>query len=246
MNFLDEYRRPDEMHQMARAIHRLATRPWTLMEVCGGQTHTIVKSGLQDLLPELVTLVHGPGCPVCVTTGRHGTPQDVETIVGTLNRKLMGWSNYFCLGPVSNAYRAVDRHTVRRRRRWLCAKHKVQGRGTQQFSEVSCTRSLAWSGSSCGPPVVHVRHRDASSESRVREIRTHGSTSGVWKRGRVRPLRHRQTKGSETDRPHLTHRATPRLYLTGSDSHGGSHWFESSSAHHRFQGLMASFFSRSR
>src|SRR5271165_1190671 len=52
---------------MARAIHRLTTRPWTLMEVCGGQTHTIVKSGLQDLLPKEVTLVHGPGCPVCVT-----------------------------------------------------------------------------------------------------------------------------------------------------------------------------------
>ena len=67
MRFLDEYRRRDEVHQMARVIHRLATRPWTLMEVCGGQTHTIVKSGLQDLLPEHVTLVHGPGCPVCVT-----------------------------------------------------------------------------------------------------------------------------------------------------------------------------------
>ena len=67
MRFLDEYRRRDEVHQMARVIHRLATRPWTLMEVCGGQTHTIVKSGLQDLLPVQVTLVHGPGCPVCVT-----------------------------------------------------------------------------------------------------------------------------------------------------------------------------------
>ena len=67
MKFLDEYRRRDEVHRMARAIHRLATRPWTLMEVCGGQTHTIMKSGLQDLLPAQVTLVHGPGCPVCVT-----------------------------------------------------------------------------------------------------------------------------------------------------------------------------------
>src|ERR1019366_7767434 len=77
---------------------------------------------------------------------------------------------------------------------------------------MSCTRSLAWSGSSCGPPVFRVRHRDASSESRVREIRTHGSTSGVWKRGMVRLLRHRQTKGPETDRLNLNHRATPRLY----------------------------------
>jgi len=72
---------------------------------------------------------------VSEVTGRHGTPQDVGTIVGTLNRKLIGWSNYFCLGPVSNAYRAVDRHTVRRLRQWLCAKHQVQRRGTQRFSE---------------------------------------------------------------------------------------------------------------
>jgi hypothetical protein len=68
-------------------------------------------------------------------TGRHGTPQDVATIVGTLNRKLIGWSNYFCRGPVSKAYRAVDRHTILRLRQWLCAKHQVQGRGVQQFSE---------------------------------------------------------------------------------------------------------------
>src|ERR1017187_2360344 len=68
-------------------------------------------------------------------TGRHSTSQDAEKIVGTLNRKLTGWSNYFCLGPVSNAYRAVDRHTVRRLRQWLRTKHKVQGRGTQRFSE---------------------------------------------------------------------------------------------------------------
>jgi group II intron reverse transcriptase/maturase len=72
---------------------------------------------------------------VSEVTGRHGTPQDVETIVATLNRKLTGWSNYFCLGSVSKAYRAVDRHTVRRLRQWLCAKHKVQRRGTQRFSE---------------------------------------------------------------------------------------------------------------
>jgi RNA-directed DNA polymerase len=68
-------------------------------------------------------------------TGRHSTQQDVATLVETLNRKLIGWSNYFCCGSASNAYRAVDRHTVRRLRQWLCIKHKVQRRGTQQFSE---------------------------------------------------------------------------------------------------------------
>jgi hydrogenase expression/formation protein HypD len=67
MKFLDEYRDYDSVQRMAREIRRAATRPWTIMEVCGGQTYTIVKSGLQELLPDLITLVHGPGCPVCVT-----------------------------------------------------------------------------------------------------------------------------------------------------------------------------------
>jgi len=67
MKFLDEYRDYAAVQQMAQAVRRCTTRPWTLMEVCGGQTHTIVKTGLQDLLPEEITLVHGPGCPVCVT-----------------------------------------------------------------------------------------------------------------------------------------------------------------------------------
>ena len=67
MKFLDEYREGSAAAQLARSIRRTALHPWTLMEVCGGQTHTIVKSGLMDLLPPDITLVHGPGCPVCVT-----------------------------------------------------------------------------------------------------------------------------------------------------------------------------------
>jgi hydrogenase expression/formation protein HypD len=67
LKFVDEYRDPARVHQLAEAIRRTVTRPWTIMEVCGGQTHTIVKMGLQDLLPPEVELVHGPGCPVCVT-----------------------------------------------------------------------------------------------------------------------------------------------------------------------------------
>ena len=67
MKFVDEYRDRKAVDQVAQEIRRTVTRPWTIMEVCGGQTHTILKSGLEDLLPPEVTLVHGPGCPVCVT-----------------------------------------------------------------------------------------------------------------------------------------------------------------------------------
>lgn len=67
MKFLDEYRDAALARQFAEAIARTVTRPWTLMEVCGGQTHAIVKFGLDELLPPKLELVHGPGCPVCVT-----------------------------------------------------------------------------------------------------------------------------------------------------------------------------------
>lgn len=67
MKYLDEYRNEADVQRFVRAIQRLVTRPWTLMEICGGQTHTIVKSGIDHLLPDEITLVHGPGCPVCVT-----------------------------------------------------------------------------------------------------------------------------------------------------------------------------------
>ncbi len=67
MKFVDEYRDGKAAGAFARALGRITTRPWTLMEVCGGQTHAIVKFGIDELLPEQVTLVHGPGCPVCVT-----------------------------------------------------------------------------------------------------------------------------------------------------------------------------------
>ena len=67
MKFVDEYRSEEQTQVLAHAIERLVTRPWTLMEICGGQTHTLVKYGIDHILPPLVTLVHGPGCPVCVT-----------------------------------------------------------------------------------------------------------------------------------------------------------------------------------
>jgi group II intron reverse transcriptase/maturase len=65
-----------------------------------------------------------------------------EEQVAAINRKLNGWSNYFCLGPVSNAYRAVDNHVNRRLRRWLCKKHKVRGAGTSRFTADHLYQSL--------------------------------------------------------------------------------------------------------
>lgn len=67
MKFLDEYRAPEAVSLCARRINALQTRPWTLIEVCGGQTHAILRNGLASLLPESLRLIHGPGCPVCVT-----------------------------------------------------------------------------------------------------------------------------------------------------------------------------------
>jgi hydrogenase expression/formation protein HypD len=67
MKYLAEFRNPETAHKLAEAIDRLVTRPWTIMEVCGGQTHSILKYGIDRLLPKRVELIHGPGCPVCVT-----------------------------------------------------------------------------------------------------------------------------------------------------------------------------------
>jgi len=68
-------------------------------------------------------------------TARRTYLQDVRDKVEELNRMLRGWGNYFCLGPVSKAYRAVDNHARYRLRQWLCAKHKVKGQGTSRFSD---------------------------------------------------------------------------------------------------------------
>jgi hydrogenase expression/formation protein HypD len=67
MRFVDEYRDARAVHTVLEAIRRATTRPWVLMEICGGQTHAILRYGLDQLLPESIELVHGPGCPVCVT-----------------------------------------------------------------------------------------------------------------------------------------------------------------------------------
>jgi len=67
VKYLDEYRDGSAAQRYAETLRALVTRPWTLMEVCGGQTHSIVRYGVDEMLPPGVTLVHGPGCPVCVT-----------------------------------------------------------------------------------------------------------------------------------------------------------------------------------
>jgi hydrogenase expression/formation protein HypD len=67
VRYLSEYRDPDVARALVRQVRETATRRWVLMEVCGGQTHTIVKQGLGELLGEAVEMIHGPGCPVCVT-----------------------------------------------------------------------------------------------------------------------------------------------------------------------------------
>lgn len=92
-------------------------------------------------------------------TGRNKTQLDRGAVIGTLNRMMIGWANYFCLGPVSKAYRAVERHARKRLRQWLCAKHKVSWPATKQFPEAALhdvlglvrlttrTRSLPWATS---------------------------------------------------------------------------------------------------
>ena len=67
MKYLDEFNDPDLARALLDEIAATVTQPWSLMEVCGGQTHTIIRNGIDQLLPEQVTLIHGPGCPVCVT-----------------------------------------------------------------------------------------------------------------------------------------------------------------------------------
>src|SRR5579864_8140858 len=67
MKYIDEYREAEAVHKFAQALRSITNRLWTIMEVCGGQTHAILKFGVDELLPPEITLLHGPGCPVCVT-----------------------------------------------------------------------------------------------------------------------------------------------------------------------------------
>ncbi|MBX6391166.1 MAG: hydrogenase formation protein HypD [Frankia sp.] len=67
MRYLEEFRDPELAERLVKEIHAVTTRPWALMEVCGGQTHSIIRHGIDQLLPDGIEMIHGPGCPVCVT-----------------------------------------------------------------------------------------------------------------------------------------------------------------------------------
>ena len=67
MKYLDEFSDPDLARRLLDQIHAATTRPWAMMEVCGGQTHSIIRHGIDQLLPDGIEMIHGPGCPVCVT-----------------------------------------------------------------------------------------------------------------------------------------------------------------------------------
>lgn len=67
MKYLEEFRNPEIAHRLLNELRGMVTRPWAIMEVCGGQTHSIIRNGIDQLLPPEIELIHGPGCPVCVT-----------------------------------------------------------------------------------------------------------------------------------------------------------------------------------
>ena len=67
MKYLEEFRDPELAQNLFKEIKEITTRDWAIMEVCGGQTHSIIRNGIDQLLPDEIELIHGPGCPVCVT-----------------------------------------------------------------------------------------------------------------------------------------------------------------------------------
>lgn len=67
LKYLDEYRNADAVKKLSEHIKKITTHNWTIMEICGGQTHSIIKYGIDELIPDKISLIHGPGCPVCVT-----------------------------------------------------------------------------------------------------------------------------------------------------------------------------------
>ena len=101
---------------------------------------------------------------------------------------MIGWANYFCLGPVSKAYRAVEQHARKRLRQWLCAKHKMRWPATEQFPDAALHRCAGLGPPYCADPQLSVGEtREPFSESRMREMRLSGSMSGNRKQSHAKP-----------------------------------------------------------
>jgi hypothetical protein len=107
---------------------------------------------------------------------------------------MVGWANYFCLGPVSRAYQVIERHARRRLRQWLCSKHKIRWPATKRYPEAALHQKLGLVQLRVrGQPAFRGRPRDTFSESRMREMRLFGSMSGCsdasWCSSGKRPAR---------------------------------------------------------
>jgi hypothetical protein len=122
-------------------------------------------------------------------TVHQGKGQKDRVVITTLNRMMTGWANYFCLGPVSHAYRAIERHARRRLRQWLCAKHKLRWPATKRYPEAALHQKLELVQLSIvhGGPAFRGRPRDTFYESRMCETRLFGSTSGSRKQSHAKP-----------------------------------------------------------
>ncbi len=141
VKYVDEYRDAHLVRGVLDEIRRRVTRPWVIMEICGGQTHAIVRHGLDQLLPRTIELVHGPGCPVCVTSlelidkalAIASRPEVIFTSYGDMLR-VPG------LGP-----RSVRRAGRRRRRarRLLAARRRQAGAGRTRTSRWSSSPSVS-------------------------------------------------------------------------------------------------------
>jgi Group II intron, maturase-specific domain len=110
---------------------------------------------------------------------RDQTLLDQEMVVAKLNRMMIGWANYFCLGPLSKAYQAVDQHARNRLLQWLCAKHKLVWPGAKRFPESSLHEVLGLVCISKRTSNFPWRPRETFSESRMPETGPFGSMSGV-------------------------------------------------------------------
>jgi hypothetical protein len=115
-------------------------------------------------------------------TSRRWLVSDIQDKVAELNRILTGWSNYFCLGPVSQAYRAVDAHARGRLRRWLCKKLKRPRPGTARFPNEHLYEELGLKRLELTTRNLPWAKHEILSECRMREIRTSGTMSGGWRR----------------------------------------------------------------